>query len=211
MNRLANSKRNLIRPIVMAVALALPGAATMSADMSDVVKTRADQNIDQQYGRDSVYGFSPESKPLKPEQTGSRDLQSASVREPSDSLRSADQQMRSDAMDNDMATSDMRLSDARSEGIHMGSGYTGEVKGSGYTGQEWQSSAASDVSPDIARAGQSWYDQQAFVIFPGTVAAPAASASDDEASNEFVIIVPQISGDEEQSAALDADSRIATD
>jgi len=36
---------------------------------TDVVKTRADQNIDQQYGRDSVYGFSPESKPLSPERT----------------------------------------------------------------------------------------------------------------------------------------------
>jgi len=37
-----------------------------------VVTTRADQSIYQQYGRDSVYGFSPERKPLKPEQTASR-------------------------------------------------------------------------------------------------------------------------------------------
>jgi hypothetical protein len=41
--------------------------------MDDVVKTRADQNIDQQYGRDNVYACSPDAKPLKPEQPGSRD------------------------------------------------------------------------------------------------------------------------------------------
>ena len=37
-----------------------------------VVTTRADQNIYQHYGRDTVYGFSPDRKPLKPEQTASR-------------------------------------------------------------------------------------------------------------------------------------------
>jgi len=41
--------------------------------MDDVVKTRPDQNIQEQYGRDSVYAFSSHAKPLKPEQTGSRD------------------------------------------------------------------------------------------------------------------------------------------
>jgi hypothetical protein len=40
--------------------------------MTSVVTTRADQNIHQQYGRDSVYGFSSDSKPLTPEQTSSR-------------------------------------------------------------------------------------------------------------------------------------------
>ena len=51
---------------------------TVSADaQSDrqVVTTRADQNIYQQYGRDSVYGFSPDRKPLKPEQTASRNAE----------------------------------------------------------------------------------------------------------------------------------------
>jgi hypothetical protein len=45
-----------------------------AAERSDrqFVLTRADQNIYQQYGRDSVYGFSPDRKPLKPEQTASR-------------------------------------------------------------------------------------------------------------------------------------------
>ena len=37
-----------------------------------VVTARADQNIYQQYGRDTVYGFSPDRKPLKPEHTASR-------------------------------------------------------------------------------------------------------------------------------------------
>ena len=40
--------------------------------MKSVVTTRADQNIHQQYGRDSVYGFSSDRKPLTPEQTSSR-------------------------------------------------------------------------------------------------------------------------------------------
>jgi hypothetical protein len=39
-----------------------------------VVTTRSDQNIDEQYGRDSVYAFSRDAKPLKPEQTGSHHL-----------------------------------------------------------------------------------------------------------------------------------------
>jgi len=55
------------------VALALPGAAAYAAAM-DVVTTRSDQNIDEQYGRDSVYAFSRDAKPLKPEQTGSHPL-----------------------------------------------------------------------------------------------------------------------------------------
>ena len=45
---------------------------------SQVVTTRADQNIYQQYGRDSVYGFSPDRKPLKPEHTASRNAEGAS-------------------------------------------------------------------------------------------------------------------------------------
>jgi hypothetical protein len=64
--------RNVVKPIVVAVALALPGAASFAASMTDVVTTRSDQNIDEQYGRDSVYAFSRDAKPLKPEQTASR-------------------------------------------------------------------------------------------------------------------------------------------
>lgn len=65
-------KRNL-KPLLLAVALSVPASAVMAAAMDDVVKTRADQNVDEQYGRDSVYAFSTEAKPLKPEQTESRD------------------------------------------------------------------------------------------------------------------------------------------
>jgi hypothetical protein len=42
--------------------------------MKSLVMTRADQNIHQQYGRDSVYGFSSDRKPLTPEQTSSRQM-----------------------------------------------------------------------------------------------------------------------------------------
>ena len=64
--------RHMVKPLVIAVALSLPGAAALAEDMSHVVTTRADQNIDQQYGRDSVYAFSRDAKPLTSEQTGSR-------------------------------------------------------------------------------------------------------------------------------------------
>src|SRR5690348_4754703 len=63
--------RNVVKPIVLAVALALPGAACYAESMTDVVTTRSDQNIHEQYGRDSVYAFSNYAKPYKPEQTGS--------------------------------------------------------------------------------------------------------------------------------------------
>jgi hypothetical protein len=52
--------------------MALPGAAALAQPLSDVVTTRADQTVTQQYGRDSVYAFSPDAKPLTPAQTGSR-------------------------------------------------------------------------------------------------------------------------------------------
>jgi hypothetical protein len=61
--------RNLVKPLVFAVALSLPLSAAFAAEMGDVVKTRADQTIDQQYGRDSVYAFSLDAKPMTPERT----------------------------------------------------------------------------------------------------------------------------------------------
>jgi hypothetical protein len=51
-------------------------AASVTNSETNVVTTRPDQDVQQQYGRDSVYAFSPNAKPLKPEQTGSRDLKS---------------------------------------------------------------------------------------------------------------------------------------
>jgi hypothetical protein len=70
-NRFSSKRR--LNALTVALALALPGSAALAASMDDVVKTRSDQNIDEQYGRDSVYAFSPDAKPLKPEQTASRD------------------------------------------------------------------------------------------------------------------------------------------
>jgi len=67
MNSSLKRSRSRLKPLVVALTLALPSAAL--AVSADVVQTRADQNIDQQYGRDSVYGFSPESKPLSPDRT----------------------------------------------------------------------------------------------------------------------------------------------
>jgi hypothetical protein len=52
-----------VKPLVLAIALALPGAAAFAESFDDVVKTRSDQNIEEQYGRDSVYAFSRYAKP----------------------------------------------------------------------------------------------------------------------------------------------------
>ncbi len=68
----------MLRPLTPVVALAFAAAFSNFAVAgegpltSQVVTTRADQNIYQQYGRDSVYAFSADRKPLKPEQTASR-------------------------------------------------------------------------------------------------------------------------------------------
>ena len=67
MSSSVKTSRSRLKPLALALTLALPGVALAAA--ADGVKTRADQNIDQQYGRDSVYGFSPESKPLSPDRT----------------------------------------------------------------------------------------------------------------------------------------------
>jgi hypothetical protein len=45
---------------------------SFAQSVKGVVTTRGDQNIYQQYGRDSVYGFSSDRKPLTPEQTSPR-------------------------------------------------------------------------------------------------------------------------------------------
>ena len=68
---MSSSKRSrighhMVKPVVIAVALSLPGAAVLAEDMSNVVTTRADQNIDQQYGRDSVYAKGAPNAPTAP-------------------------------------------------------------------------------------------------------------------------------------------------
>jgi hypothetical protein len=61
------NSRSQLKPLIVALTLALPSAAL--AAPADVVQTRADETINQQYGRDSVYAFSTDSKPLTPERT----------------------------------------------------------------------------------------------------------------------------------------------
>jgi len=67
MDSSVRKSRSQLKPLIVALTLGLPSAAL--AAPADVVQTRADQNIDQQYGRDSVYAFSTDSKPLTPERT----------------------------------------------------------------------------------------------------------------------------------------------
>src|SRR5690242_4884364 len=57
-----------LKPVALAVALALPNVGAFAASMQDVVSTRAAKSIAEQYGRDSLYAFSPESRRFKPGQ-----------------------------------------------------------------------------------------------------------------------------------------------
>lgn len=66
--------KHLLKPVVIAVALVLPGSAAFAESFDQVVRTKADQNVYEQFGRDSVYAFSRDAKPLTPAATtGSRD------------------------------------------------------------------------------------------------------------------------------------------
>ena len=56
-----------VKTMALAVALALPAASAFSASMSDIVTTREDQDVHQQYGRDSVYAM----QTRQPQQTAS--------------------------------------------------------------------------------------------------------------------------------------------
>ena len=64
MNHLSSS----VKKMTLAVALTLPAAPLFAASMSEVVTTRDDQGIHQQYGRDSVYAI----QTREPAQTESR-------------------------------------------------------------------------------------------------------------------------------------------
>jgi hypothetical protein len=64
MNRIPSTAKTM----ALAVALALPAAPTFAASMSDLVTTREDQNVHQQFGRDSVYAMQTH----QPAQIGSR-------------------------------------------------------------------------------------------------------------------------------------------
>lgn len=125
-------KRSL-KPITFALALALPGSFALAAAMDDVVKTRADQNIDQQYGRDSVYAFSPDSKPLSPERK--LNAQGTDMLSPHRTTAN-DSSLGSGYVGNEFSGNGSLGADSVSSEA-AGSGYTDNVAydaGSGYTG-----------------------------------------------------------------------------
>ena len=227
-----SSKRNVIRPLVVAMALALPGSAALAAQMDDVVTTRADQNIDQQYGRDSIYAFSPDSKPLKPEQSASRDFhpfakmksyaaeawhKTTGVFKHPDSTsmnaaqaesqpsNSQDVVKTGEASSNGAADTEVGAQEVRPEsqsivgandqpqsaaeelGIHVGSGYTADAR-------SMEQSSASE--------GQGGSLTQYVLITPIDNGGSQLASDEDQASSEFVLIVPD-SGDQGQSASSD--------
>ena len=234
-----SSKRNVIRPLVIAMALALPGSAALAAQMDDVVTTRADQNIDQQYGRDSIYAFSPDSKPLKPEQSASRDfhpfakmksyaaeawhkttgvfkhpastsMNAAQAESQPYASNSQDVVKTGEASSNrasDTQASDTQIgaqdvqpesqsmigangqpqSAAEELGLHVGSGYTADAR-------SMEQSSASE--------GQGGSLTQYVLITPIDNGGSQLASDEDQASSEFVLIVPD-SGDQGQSASSD--------
>jgi hypothetical protein len=68
MNRIPST----VKTMALAVALALPAASAFSASMSDIVTTREDQDVHQQFGRDSVYAMQTQ-QPLQTESHVSSD------------------------------------------------------------------------------------------------------------------------------------------
>lgn len=129
MNATSTSRRlkRSLKPVVIALALALPGSAALAASMGDIVTTRADQNIDRQYGRDSVYAFSPDKKPLTPERTSGSSTAGVGSQPSQQSVASEQQSLASN--------------ESQSEAIPAGSGYADtEIAnvGTGYTGSEWR-------------------------------------------------------------------------
>lgn len=63
----SRGKPGLVKPLLLAVALTLPGMGAFAGPADDVVSTRADPIIDQQHGRDSVYAIQAFSR-YTPEQ-----------------------------------------------------------------------------------------------------------------------------------------------
>ncbi len=57
-----------LKPIALAVALALLNGGSLAASMSDVVSTRRAQSFGDQYGRDSLYASSPDDRRFESEQ-----------------------------------------------------------------------------------------------------------------------------------------------
>jgi len=188
--RHTRSKRNVVRPMVLALALALPLSAAVAVQMGDVVTTRADQNIDEQYGRDSVYALSP-GKQSMPGQTSSVD-RLASQNAPTFNASSDSELLAGSGY---VASSD--------SATPIGSGYVGSEEPQGnITGNSLEQSAADDSQEAV--------DSQYLVFTPlATAMSLPAAATEEEATSEFVIIVPDNSADE--SASSDEENSLAVD
>jgi hypothetical protein len=176
------------KPIVLALALALPGSAALGAAIGDTVKTRADQNIDQQYGRDSVYGFSPDSKPLSPDRTSGPHWFHKTGQKEAALNESQRAELGSGYTDSEMMSSGVMSRDEATS--NAGSGYTDSEMmsqaGSGYTGGEAIVSQADTAegaflqsSSEVALAGEAQGDWE------GKYAVIIPVAAEDGTTNEF--------------------------
>jgi len=184
-------QRNVVRPVVLALALTLPLSAAVAVQMGDVVTTRADQNIDEQYGRDSVYALSPGSKQSMPGQTSSVDRLASQNAPTFDASNDSELLVGSGYV----ASSD--------SATPIGSGYVGSEEPQGnITGNSLEQSAADDSQEAV--------DSQYLVFTPlATAMSLPAAATEEEATSEFVIIVPDNSADE--SASSDEENSLAVD
>src|SRR5690349_25059001 len=205
------------------MALALPGSAALAAQVDDVVTTRADQNIDQQYGRDSIYAFSPDSKPLKPEQSASRDFhpfanmksyaaeawhKTTGVFKHHDSTSASNSQdvvKMGEASSNRTADNEVAAQDVPPESQSMvgandqpqsAAEELGVHVGSGYTAD------ARSMEQSSASEGQGGSLTQYVLITPIDNGGSQLASDENQASSEFVLVVPD-SGDEGQSAWSD--------
>jgi len=156
--RQTRSKRNVARPMVLALALALPLSAAVAMQMGDVVTTRADQNVHEQYGRDSVYALSPGSKQSMPGQALSVD-RLASQNAPTFNASS----------DSELLVGSGYVASSDSE-TPMGSGYVGNEEPQGnITGDSLEQSAADDSQQAV--------DSQYLVFTPLATGYVASSGS----------------------------------
>jgi len=162
--------KSSLKPIALAVALALPSSAALTAPM-DAVKTRPDQNVDQQYGRDSVYAFSADSKPLSPDRTSgphkfhTAQQEAVSANELNGGTEYVDSEAVPDAgsgyIDSQMA-------------LDAGSGYTrSEAVGTGYTASE-------DI---VSHAG--WGG-----VSPSTTGLALAGEAQDNRESKYAVVIP---------------------
>jgi len=197
-SRTHHPKRGL-KPLVVAIALSLP-CLTVSA-ANDGVTTRADQNVDQQYGRDSVYAFSTAAKPLSPERiSGSRSIDDSSL--------GADEQAMSQPSTGSFSqpASDVALA--------------GEAKG------EWVDEYVVVMPAELATLEPAIEDGTATQYNRGYYAEPEqviVAATDDSTADEFdrgyykdpdhiaiLVINPSNPAEEDLSSSLNEESMSAT-